>query len=397
MSLIQSEAITRLFARQTSRRSALRHLGGGGAALAALGGVGPGAGMAAAASVSATQPSATSAFAYRLEASAPLAFAGGLARVATQREFPALAGMAIRSEQLDPGSLQAPHWHPEAGEVHYVLAGHGTATVLSPGHEYASFELRPGSVSFFPRGHYHVVHNTGAEPLQVLAAFTHETPTQFSAGDAFSIVPDPILAQVLGVTAAAMPDLPAPSSRQVVAQVAAAAAPEVDPSATPPAPYTLTLDGIEPAVFEGGTIINVRGKEFARLDGICFLPLVVAAGGVREPHWHPNAAELIYVISGEAEIGLVGPDDVRETFTIGPGDIAFFPMNWFHYVASSGSEPLDSIVYLSHAAPTRIDLSDMVAFLPRELTAVSVGLEAAALNTLPERSGIVVAAAPADA
>jgi uncharacterized cupin superfamily protein len=29
--------------------------------------------------------------------------------------------------------------------------------------------------------------------------------------------------------------------------------------------------------------------------------------GLREPHWHPNAAELIYVLSGEAEIGLVGP------------------------------------------------------------------------------------------
>jgi oxalate decarboxylase len=397
MPLIQSDAITRLFARQASRRSALRQLGGGGAALAALGGVGSGAGIATASAPVTAQPEATSAFAYRLEASAPLEFDGGLARVVTQHEFPVLASMAIRSEQLDPGALQAPHWHPEAGEVHYVMAGQGTATVLSPGHEYASFELRPGSVSFFPRGHYHFVHNTGDEPMQVLAAFTHETPTQFSAGDVFGFVPKPIQAQVLGVPAADFPDLPAPTSRPVVPQVPAAAAREADQSATPPAPYTLNLDGIEPAVFEGGTVTNVRGKEFARLDGICFLPLYVEARGVREPHWHPNAAELIYIVSGEAEIGLVGPDDVRETFTIGPGDLAFFPMNWFHYVASSGTEPLDSIVYLSHAAPTRIDLSDMVAFLPREVTAASVGLETTAFNALPDRPGIVVAAAPAGA
>ncbi|MGH2617304.1 MAG: cupin domain-containing protein, partial [Thermomicrobiales bacterium] len=359
----------------------------------ALGG-GHGAGVAAS-SPPATQPAAISAFAYRLEASSPLRFEGGLARVATQREFPVLAGMAIRAEQLDPGSLQAPHWHPEAGEVHYVMAGQGTATVLSPGHEHSSFDLRPGSVSFFPRGHYHFVHNTGAEPLRVLAAFTHEAPTQFSAGDAFGFVPKPILAQVLGVAADDMPDLPAPTSRSVVPLVTAAAAPEADQSATPPAPYTLNLDGIEPAVFEGGTVTNVRGQELDRLDGICFLPLYVEAGGVREPHWHPNAAELIYVISGEAEIGLVGPDDLLETFTIGPGDLAFFPMNWIHYVASIGSEPLDSIVYLSHAAPTRIDLSDMVGFLPRAVSAVSVGLDAAAFDALPQRTGVVVAAAPA--
>ena len=114
---------------------------------------------------------------------------------------------------------------------------------------------------------------------------------------------------------------------------------------------------------------------------------------MREPHWHPNAAELIYIVSGEAEIGLVGPDDLFETFTIGAGDLAFFPMNWFHYVASIGDEPLDSIVYLSHAAPTRIDLSDAVGFLPRAVSAVSVGLDATAFDALPQRTGVVVAAA----
>ena len=43
------------------------------------------------------------------------------------------------------------------------------------------------------------------------------------------------------------------------------------------------------------------------------------------------------------------------------------------------------------------DLSAMVAFMPRGLTAVSVGLQAAARNALPDRPGIVVAAAPGGA
>ncbi|HEX2281831.1 MAG TPA: cupin domain-containing protein, partial [Thermomicrobiales bacterium] len=256
MESIQPDRLTPVLSRPTSRRSALRQLGGSSLALAALGTAGTGLTARAA---SATQPGAPSAFAYRLEASEPRRFDGGLARVATQQEFPVLAGMAIRSEQLDPGALQTPHWHPEAGEVHYVLAGHGTATVLSPGHEHATFALRPGSVSVFPRGHYHVVHNTGDEPLRVLAAFTHETPTQFSAGDVVGCVPQSILAQVLGVAAAELPPLPAPASRPVVAQVAAAAAPVLEPPATPPAPYTLNLEDLDPAVFAGGTVTNVRG------------------------------------------------------------------------------------------------------------------------------------------
>lgn len=387
---IQTNVVNRVLTSRISRRSAIRRVGGSGLAAAAIGGFNYRPGLAAIRP--STQADTTSAFAYKLEASAPLEFTGGLARIATSTEFPALTGMAIRSEELDPGALQAPHWHPNAGEVHYVMAGRGTAGVISPGGEHAIFEVRPGSVSFFPKGHYHYVHNSGDEPLKVLAAFTHEAPSQFAAGDVVDIVPTPILAQVLGVAAADFPELPASENRTVVVLGGPVEAPATDPAATEPDPYTLNLESLKPAEYEGGTVTNVRGKEFARLDGISFLPLYVETGGVREPHWHPNAAELIYLKSGEAEIGLIGPE-VRETFRIGPGDIAFFPTNWFHYVASIGSEAMDSIVYLSHATPARIDLSDAVGHFPHAVSAVSLGLDATAFDALPQRTGVVVAAA----
>jgi oxalate decarboxylase len=31
-------------------------------------------------------------------------------------------------------------------------------------------------------------------------------------------------------------------------------------------------------------------------------------GGVREPHWHPNAAELNYVIEGKVRFTVYGPN-----------------------------------------------------------------------------------------
>jgi oxalate decarboxylase/phosphoglucose isomerase-like protein (cupin superfamily) len=129
----------------------LRRIGGSGLAVAALSRVSHG--VVSAQATPASQVDGSSAFAYQLEASEPVEFNGGLARVATVSEFAALAGMAIRSEQFDPGALQAPHWHPNAGEVHYVSSGQGSAGVISPGGQHAVFELRPGSVSFFPKGH----------------------------------------------------------------------------------------------------------------------------------------------------------------------------------------------------------------------------------------------------
>lgn len=392
--------IARIAARRTTRRAALRQLGGG-AALAALGGgvgsgLGSGSGSGADASASAApvaEAGLTSPFAYRLGASQPLRFDGGLVRAATASEFPALVGMAIRAEEFDPGALQAPHWHPNAGEVHHVISGEGIAAVVSPGGEHASFALRPGGVSFFPRGHYHAIHAVGSEPLRVLAAFTHESPTEFGLGEVLGFFPKPLLAQVLGVPVADFPDLPSPSREPVVPLGSMGDTPPVGSAAAEAEPYTLNLDGLDPVAYEGGTVTNVRGKELSRLDGISFLPLAIAAGGVREPHWHPNAHELLYIASGEAEIHLVGPDGALEMFTVGGGDLAFFPMNWIHSIASVGPDPLDTIVYLGHAAPARIDLSDIVGFMPPAVTAVGLGLDPGALDGLPGRTGVVIAGA----
>ena len=132
------------------------------------------------------------------------------------------------------------------------------------------------------------------------------------------------MAQILGVAEADFLEVPAASPRNMVLLEAATSPeePVANSSTTAPEPYTLNLDGLDPSVYEGGTVTNVRGKELARLDGISFLPLFIEVGGVRELHWHPNANEIVYVNSGEAEIGLAGPGGLRETFTIGPGDLA---------------------------------------------------------------------------
>ncbi len=274
---IRSNLISSAIGARTSRRTALKRLGGGAAAFVALGGASHPGGVAA---LGAAQDGAPSAHAYRLAASEPVRYDAGLARIVTQAEFPVLKAMSLRLEELDPGGLQSPHWHLNAGEVHYVVAGEGMATVVSPGGEHAEFALRPGSVSFFPLGHHHAIHNTGAETMKIIAAHSHEAPTELTAGEVFPIAPRPIMAQILGVAEADFPEVPEASPRKMVLLETATPPeePAADPSATVPEPYTLNLDGLDPAVYEGGTVTNVRGKELARLDGISFLPLFIEVG-----------------------------------------------------------------------------------------------------------------------
>ena len=60
--------------------------------------------------------------------------------------------------------------------------------------------------------------------------------------------------------------------------------------------------------------------------------LTLKPKGIRELHWHPNAAELDYVISGRDRMTIFSPGDNIDTFQVGPGELVFIPSAYFHYI-----------------------------------------------------------------
>ena len=47
--------------------------------------------------------------------------------------------------------------------------------------------------------------------------------------------------------------------------------------------------------------------------------VVLKPGGIREPHWHPDAWEFDYCISGTARMSVVGPNNEWKMFDVKPG------------------------------------------------------------------------------
>ena len=57
------------------------------------------------------------------------------------------------------------------------------------------------------------------------------------------------------------------------------------------------LDATLPqAVCKGGNRTIVSSNNFPILKGMALYLLRLEKGGIREPHWHPNAAELGYCV-----------------------------------------------------------------------------------------------------
>ncbi|WP_128894001.1 cupin domain-containing protein [Longirhabdus pacifica] len=55
--------------------------------------------------------------------------------------------------------------------------------------------------------------------------------------------------------------------------------------------------------------------------------------GIREPHWHPNAWQLTYLLQGKAETSILDPTTNRvvKCMLDKPGMTAFVNMGWLHW------------------------------------------------------------------
>ena len=68
-----------------------------------------------------------------------------------------------------------------------------------------------------------------------------------------------------------------------------------------------------------GNMTIMNADNFPILIGMGAALLCLKKGGVQEPHWHPNAAELNYCISGKAKMTIYSNNARKDDFMINPG------------------------------------------------------------------------------
>lgn len=400
--------LTRLAAASQSRRAVLGRLGLGGLAAGVLTTTGAGVVRAqdwddalpaseAGAAPPAPFPGVRGGlppFAFGLEASQAVEFAAGSIRWATGLEAPTLQGVAAASQRIAAGGLRELHWHLNAHELSYCLAGAGRIGIFAPDGSSETLQIGPGSITFVPNGYTHYIQNTGPDELHLVIAFTHERPEATDLSQALPGIPTPLLAQVFGLPANAFPFLPTRGDRVIVAMPETEAGSAAStPAAASPSLYSINAADLATISFSGGTVQPLTNEQIPALQGITVFPLDAVPHGLREPHWHTNAGELNYCASGRAQIGLVGPDGEVQTFTIEAGDIAFIPENWIHYIASIGDEPLRFLIFFitAEARVRTINLSTTFASVPSEVLAASFDGDPADFAALPKVGNVGIA------
>jgi quercetin dioxygenase-like cupin family protein len=145
---------------------------------------------------------------------------------------------------------------------------------------------------------------------------------------------------------------------------------------SPSTQYTFDVNNSSLFKKDNSNFINVLGvKQLNTLENISLLDIFLSANNVIEPHYHQNAAELVYCISGAATVSMLNPFTKQLlNYSITPGQVANIPQGWWHYeVATVDNTHLLAI--FDAPTPEVILGSDILKFTPANIMSYTYCLD----------------------
>jgi oxalate decarboxylase len=300
---------------------------------------------------------------------------GGSAKESTVKQLPISKGIAGVSMRLKPGGLRELHWHANAAEWAFVIKGRVRTTVIDPNGSSETNDFEPGDVWYFPRGHGHALMGLGPEESHFVLVFDNGAFSEhgtFSITDWLGHTPAHVLAKCLGLQQGVFAKFPkeelyipqgrVPPERQEL--------PRQRMLRTSPRTHRYPLMAQLPlARFPGGEERLVSAKEFPISTTITGVILDLQPRAIREPHWHPNANEWLYFITGRARMTLFGSGGRARTEEFGRGDAGYIPQGFGHYLENIGDEACRVLVAFDSGEYQEISLSMWLASNPTRLVA----------------------------
>ncbi|MBV9532003.1 MAG: cupin domain-containing protein [Bradyrhizobium sp.] len=137
---------------------------------------------------------------FRLMAEAPTRTSGGTVRIADTRNFTISSEIAAALVEVEPGHIREIHWHPNADEWQFYIAGKGRMTVFAAQSNARTFDFRAGDVGAVPKSMAHFVENTGNETLRFLELFRAPRFVDVSLAQWMALTPHELVQAHLNVS-----------------------------------------------------------------------------------------------------------------------------------------------------------------------------------------------------
>jgi oxalate decarboxylase len=325
------------------------------------------------------------------------AYKGGWSREVTVRELPVSKTMAGVNMRLTAGGIRELHWHT-AAEWSIMLYGAARITAIDRDGKSFVADVKKDDLWYFPTGIPHSIQGLGPDGAEFMLVFDDgefsESETVLLS-DSVSHLPREVLSKNFGVPEPALKNLP--RQELFIFQAAVPGPLEADQRAAAgsrgksPVDFAFRTMEMPPTKrTKGGEVRIVDSSNFKVSTAVAMAMVTVHPGGMRELHWHPNASEWQYYISGKARMTVVSTGNRARTMDFQAGDVGYVEQTLLHYIENTGDTDLVFLEMFKSSFYQDLSLSQWLANTPPELVMAHLNIDKTTLDAISKDELVIV-------
>jgi len=322
---------------------------------------------------------------------------GGWSREVTVRELAISKEIAGVDMRLTAGGIRELHWH-SAAEWAFMLYGNARITAVDQEGKSFVTDVTEGDLWFFPTGVPHSIQGLNPDGCEFLLVFDDGGFSEYATvllTDWMAHTPHDVLAANFGVSEQAMEKMPKREKFIFQAAVPGPLAEDKKMAAGSlrPSSQDFAFRNTQPAVTKrtkGGDVRIVDSSTFKASTTIAAAIVTVHPGAIRELHWHPNADEWQYYISGKGRMTVFDTGARARTMDFQAGDVGYIQKTLPHYIQNTGDTDLKFLEMFKSSFYQDLSLSEWLTHEPPELVLAHLGIDQATLDAIPKENVAVM-------
>jgi len=323
---------------------------------------------------------------------------GGWTRQVTARDLAIAKDIAGVEMRLTAGGVRELHWHVEA-EWALMLYGNARITAVDPeGRSFIS-DVGEGDVWLFPPGIPHSIQGLGPDGCRFLLVFDNGTFDEFHTfliTDWLAHTPKEVLAKNFNVPQSTFDKVPKKElfifqtglPRDLTVEQRESA----QGTGTVPKGFDFRASKMKPTkVTRGGEVKIIDSKIFP-VTPIAAAIVTLKPGGLRELHWHPNADEWQYYVTGKGRMTVFVAGSDARTMDFEGGDVGYVPQSNPHYIENTGESDLMFLEMFKTSEYQDISLAEWMAHTPHLLMDQHLQVGMPMLESVPKQKMVITPA-----
>lgn len=284
---------------------------------------------------------------------------GGYRTKATKKNFAVLQNMSFYQLVLERQAVREPHWHANADELGYCLKGKLLVSFYGDKNTKETFIIKEGHAFYIPSGALHSIENIGKDRAKIILQFSHEEPEDFGLSSVFGMFSDSVLGNTWDMPAGHFKKMKRLAHESFITKLEKPTSISKEIHYT--SPYQFALEESAPLIAnQGGTAKVARNNVWPVLQRQALYSLQLTGKGMREPHWHPETAEMGYVAQGKGRMSILSPSGAIDTYEMEAGDIYFIPKAYPHHIENLRSSALHLLIFFDQPLPQDIGFTGSV-------------------------------------